>query len=129
MFMPVDVPLVPEALLRKWAEAVLEQGKAGCGVSYLLVLQERQPAFAMVRREYAVQVSKAVDAGERQLGEIWMGLDDEGSAGWVWAANAERFGPTGPATKLQMECWFKNVNTPEDLAEAEAWADEVGWAK
>jgi molybdenum cofactor guanylyltransferase len=126
LFMPVDVPLVPEGLLRRWAEAVLKRSADGCGVSYLLVLRERQPAFCMVRRDYAAVVSKVIESGERKLEEIWMRLDDEGGAGWLWARDAVRFAPASAATKLEMEYWFSNVNTPQDLAEAEGWAREGG---
>jgi molybdopterin-guanine dinucleotide biosynthesis protein A len=126
MFLPVDVPLIPEELLRRWAEAVVEEGADGCGVSYLLVLGERQPAFCMLRRDYAAQVSKAIEAGERKLAEMWTGLDDDGRSGWLWACDAARFAPMEAPTKLEIGHWFSNVNTPQELAEAEAWAREGG---
>ncbi len=126
MFMPVDVPLIPEELLRRWAVAVLKESEAGCGVSYLQVLRERQPAFCMLRTDYGAQVSKAIEAGERKLAEIWMGLDDDGRSGWLWACDAARFAPTAEPTNLEIEYWFSNVNTPEELTEAEAWARESG---
>lgn len=126
MFVPVDVPLVPGELLRGWAEAVLEEAAAGCGVSYLQVLGERQPAFCMVRRDYGAQVSKAIEAGERKLAAIWRGLDEDGGSGWLWACDAARFAPTVGGTKLEVGNWFSNVNTPEELAEAEGWARAGG---
>lgn len=126
MFIPVDVPLIPGELLRRWAEAVLKESVAGCGVSYLLVLRERQPVFCMLRRDYAAQVSKAIEAGERKLAEIWMNLDDDGRSGWLWACDAARFAAKAAPTNLEIEYWFSNVNTPEELAEAEAWARESG---
>jgi molybdopterin-guanine dinucleotide biosynthesis protein A len=126
MFVPVDVPLIPAELLRRWAETVLAKTVAGCGVSYLLVLGERQPAFCMVRSEYAAKVSKAIEAGERKLAEIWKRLDDDAGCGWLWACDAAKFAPTLAPTKLEIEYWFSNVNTPEELAKAEAWAGTGG---
>jgi molybdopterin-guanine dinucleotide biosynthesis protein A len=126
MFMPVDVPLVPGGLLRCWAEAVLERSAAGCGVSYLLVSGDRQPAFCMVRRGYAAQVSRVVESGVHKLAEIWMSLDDDGGSGWLWVRDAARFAPKAAPTKLDIEYWFSNVNTPQELAEVEAWAQEGG---
>ena len=103
-----------------------EKGSAGCGVSYLLVGRERQPGFAMVRRDYAEEVSQAIEAGERKLAEIWMRLDERGGAGWLWVCDAERFASMPAPTELEMGFWFINVNTPQELAEAEAWARAGG---
>jgi len=98
MFLPVDVPLVPVELLRGWVEAVLE---SGCGASYLVVKEQRQPAFCVMRRECLAGVSAALDRGVRRLDELLRS---------VAAAEVE----------VEVESWFMNVNTPEDLAKAEA---------
>ena len=121
LFLPVDVPLVPMELLRNWAEAVVERQKAGCAASYLLVNQERQPAFCMMRRECLVLVTAALERGERRLANILMSIDEEGKAGALWVCDAAAFAPAGQAAKA-MEFWFSNVNRPEELVEAEAWA-------
>jgi molybdopterin-guanine dinucleotide biosynthesis protein A len=122
MFIPVDVPLVPVQLLHNWATAVLEQGLAGCGASYLLVNQQRQPAFCMIRRECYASVAQAIERGERRLDEILMSIDNDEGAGWLWPCDASKFALKPHPEGLDLEFWFSNVNTPQELAEAEIWA-------
>jgi molybdopterin-guanine dinucleotide biosynthesis protein A len=122
MFLPVDVPLVPAQLLQNWATAVLEEGLAGCGASYLLVNGQRQPAFCMLRRECYPSVTRAIEGGERRLDEILMSVDDDEGAGSLWVCDASRFAGKPDVPSLDLEFWFSNVNTPRELAEAELWA-------
>lgn len=121
MVIPVDVPLVPVQLLHNWATAVLERGLAGCGASYLLVNQQRQPAFCMIRRECYASVAQAIERGERRLDEILMSIDNDG-AEWLWSCDASHFAPETNPAALDLEFWFSNMNTPQELAEAEIWA-------
>lgn len=118
MFVPVDVPLVPVELLRGWAEAVLQEQQAGCGASLLIVNKERQPAFCMIQRGCLGSVRAAMERGVRRVNGLLDCIDDDATAGWLWACDAARFAKT---TEAQMGAWFLNVNAPEDLAEAEAW--------
>jgi molybdenum cofactor guanylyltransferase len=120
MFVPVDVPLVPAELLRRWGEAVIGKGEAGCWVSYLLVNRQREAAFCMVRREGMGSVSAALERGERRLDAVLASIDGD-DKGWLWACDAAGFAAGIGATGVEMETWFSNVNTPEELAEAEAW--------
>ena len=117
MFVPVDVPLVPEELLRAWVQAVIDKGGEGCGVSYLVVNEKRQPAFCVMRREALGSVRAALDRGERRLTNVLKGIGEEGEAGWLSVCDAADFAAT--PTPLDMELWFSNVNTPEELVEAE----------
>ena len=121
MFIPVDVPLVPVQLLHSWATAVLERGPADCGASYLLVNQQRQPAFCMMRRECYASVAQAIECGERRLDEILMSIDNDG-AEWLWSCDASKFALNPHPVAPDLEFWFSNVNTPQELAEAEIWA-------
>lgn len=105
MFVPVDVPLVPGELLGRWAEAVMAKG---CGASYLQVNERKQPTFCMIRRECLAAVSAAIDCGERKVAAVLGGLG-------LWACDAAGFAVAG-----ELEWWFSNVNTPGELAAAEA---------
>jgi molybdopterin-guanine dinucleotide biosynthesis protein A len=114
LFMPVDVPLVPEEWLRRWAEAVLAMDGV---VASNLYYGRDQPAFCMLRRECLGRFSEALEAGERRLGMLL----ERASEGLLWVYDLEgRYGKFPEAN----ERWFANVNTPKDLAEAEAWARE-----
>ncbi|HEY1743262.1 MAG TPA: molybdenum cofactor guanylyltransferase [Granulicella sp.] len=119
MFMPVDVPLVPLEVLRTWAAAVVERQSAGCAASYLLVNQHRQPAFCVMRRECCGSVKLAIERGERRLDDILMSIDSDKGVGWLWIYDVGK--STYRSTPLNMEFWFSNVNTPQELAAAEAW--------
>jgi molybdopterin-guanine dinucleotide biosynthesis protein A len=105
MFLPVDVPLVPAKLLRRWAEDVLCKGEHGLRVSNLFV-DVNQPAFCMLRRECAGRFSDGLGSGERRLASLLQKLGDHQS-----------YEPDSANSS-----WFMNINTPQDLTEAEAWA-------
>jgi len=74
---------------------------SGREASYLVVKERRQPAFCVMRRECLAGVSAALDRGVRRLDELLRSVD---------AAEFE----------VKVESRFMNVNTPEDLAAAEA---------
>lgn len=131
MFVPVDVPLVPGGLLRRWANRVIaanEDAEAVEAMGPLLgdrlkVLGRSQPAFCILRHEVLATVSSALDRGERRLEAIFDATRwDLGVAAMVEMEAAEIEIDRKP-TALQLEQWFSNVNTPEEFAIAEAWAE------
>lgn len=121
MFMPVDVPLVPLELLRAWGTAVVEQQPAGCVGSYLLVNKHRQPAFCLMRRECFGSVTLAIERGERRLDDILMSIDNDEGVRSLWVCDAANFALKSSPSYLDLEYWFSNVNTPQELVAAEAW--------
>ena len=121
MFIPVDVPLVPLEVLRTWVAAVIEQKAAGYGASCLVLNQQRQPAFCMMRRECYGSVTLALERGERRLDDILMSLDKDKEVGGVWVCDVAKLAYTSNPY-LDRKLWFSNVNTPQELVEAEAWA-------
>jgi len=115
LFVPVDVPLAPAELLRRWAEdALATQGLAS---STLLADGVRQPAFCMFRRDSIGKVTAAIEAGRLRLNEL---LDAAAEAG-EGLHSAYDASALGGATEAKVRRWFANVNTPEELREAEAW--------
>jgi molybdopterin-guanine dinucleotide biosynthesis protein A len=124
LFLPVDVPLVPGELLRRWAEEAL---RVGMSVSYLGV-GGKQPAFCLLQRERLGAFTKLLDGGERRL-EVLLNRSAEadGCASWMYD-EYELYGrieDSGPNEET-LARWFANVNTPGELAEAEAWARAGG---
>ena len=122
MFIPVDVPLVPLEVLRIWGATVVEQKTAGYGASCLLANQQRQPAFCMMRRECYGSVTFALERGERRLDDILMSIDKDEEVGGVWVCDVAKLAYASSPASLDRKLWFSNVNTPQELAEAEAWA-------
>lgn len=120
MFLPVDVPLVPVELLRRWVEEAL---RVKMSVSYLGILG-KQPPFCLLQRERQASFSRQMDEGERRL-EVLLHRTAEADeyASWMYDERElygypEYHGPD----EATLARWFANVNTPEDLAEAERHA-------
>ena len=125
MFVPVDVPLVPEEFLRRWCEEAL---RVGMSVSFLWDRKRKQPAFCLLQRERLGSFAKLLDGGERRL-EVLLNRSAEadGYASWMYDEYELYGGAEDPAPDQEtLERWFANVNTPEDLVEAEAWARAGG---
>jgi molybdopterin-guanine dinucleotide biosynthesis protein A len=119
LFMPVDVPLIPEALLRRWVEMLRPmEGIVASDLYY----EGDQPAFCMLRRECLGRFSEALDGGERRLRVLLR----RASEGFEWQFSIDMLYEADPPDRTISDWWFTNVNTPEDLAEVEAWAREGG---
>jgi molybdopterin-guanine dinucleotide biosynthesis protein A len=122
MFIPVDVPLVPGELLRRWCEEAL---RANMTVSYLGITH-KQPAFCLMRRERLASFTRVLDEGERRL-EVLLNRTAEADdcASWMYDAYDLYGYPDyrGPDDQT-LERWFLNVNTPEELTTAEQWIAE-----
>jgi molybdopterin-guanine dinucleotide biosynthesis protein A len=107
MFLPVDVPLVPAELLRRWAEAAMARGALA---SYLRCGEEEHPTVCLARRECLPVFAEALDSGERRLSRIFA-TPGKG----LWVANAAEF----TERPSEVAGWFANVNTPQELALAD----------
>ncbi len=114
VFVPVDVPLVPAALLQRWVSAAMGRGFAA---SYLMVNGSKQPTFCAVRRECVGTFSAALDGGERRLAEILRRVP-----GGCWCCDVAVCVEGASISAEGMELLFSNVNTPEDKAKAERYA-------
>jgi molybdopterin-guanine dinucleotide biosynthesis protein A len=123
MFMPVDVPLVPGELLRRWSTVAIRDGMS---VSYLGMGGWMQPAFCLLQRERVAAFTHGLDGGERKLGNLLgRAAAADGCAPRMYDETELYLGADDPIPdEGTLERWFKNVNTPEDLAEAEAWTRE-----
>ncbi len=123
LFVPVDVPLVPEALLRFWAIAVVREAAPRRAASFLLVNGDKQPAFCMLRPAALPGVSAALDRGVRRLDEL-IATASNAAHGALWVVDAARFLPDAASQNAEslrelLGSWFRNANTPEELAAAE----------
>jgi molybdopterin-guanine dinucleotide biosynthesis protein A len=116
IFLPVDVPLMPADVLRRWATATLAMAQGELAATYLLANGLRQPAFCLLRQDCLAKVLVAIEAGHLRLNDL---LD---AAGPALGQEAAEFGVGGIASNDEVERWFANINTPDDLAKAEAWS-------
>jgi molybdopterin-guanine dinucleotide biosynthesis protein A len=125
MFVPVDVPLMPAEVLRRWAEAVLGFGDRGVVSAYLIANDLRQPAFCMFQRGGVSKVTAAIEAGRLRLNEIVDSVGD-GEIGYSWGCDAAAFGPKGGSTEERSRLWFANMNTPAEMALVESLSERGG---
>jgi len=129
MFLPVDVPLVPPQLLRRWAEATVAdvqefERTAGSLLGCSLYTRSRaQPAFAMLRPEVVAVISEGLDQGERRIDVLLGNIRLLYGHARYLRADAAWYVRSDQATELGL--WFTNVNTPEELAEAERHIDAL----
>jgi molybdopterin-guanine dinucleotide biosynthesis protein A len=125
LFIPVDVPLVPAELLRLWCEEAL---CVNMTVSYLGV-QGKQPAFCLLKRERLAAFSELLNGGERRLeGLLNRAASADNYASWMYDERDLYGYPDyrGPDDATLVR-WFSNVNTPEELVEAESCAQMQGF--
>jgi len=118
------VPLVPGELLRRWA---VEAMRVDMTVSYLGV-GRKQPTFCLLKRDRVGSFTKLMDSGERRL-EVLLNrtAEADGCAWWIYdERELHGRGEEGGPDQETVTRWFANINTPEELAEAEAWACGVG---
>ncbi len=122
MFLPVDVPVIPAALLKLWATAVVDQGRSGCVASYLTNGDDEQPALCLLKRTVMPEILEAVEAGERKLRNLLWAVEAGSHAGYLWRWDVAELGAKLLDCEYpcsQLENWFRNVNTPDDLLFAE----------
>jgi molybdopterin-guanine dinucleotide biosynthesis protein A len=137
LFMAVDMPLVPIALLWPWVLHVA--GPPGSDPSHrppgihLYTIDGRpQPGLCIIHRDVAPLISRAIQREEFALTVVFEEIAREmpfGSGSLLLPdlnmeteADAARYGLFHP-TEAQMQArhlWFLNLNTREELALAEA---------
>lgn len=120
LFMPVDVPLVPAALLRSWAEATIDSFEdGGPSGSFLVAAGQPQPAFCMLRRECLPAWTAGLEGAVRRLEVLLARAELPGRAAAV-SVQGESFAPAEQTSLEEMTALFSNVNSPQELADAES---------
>lgn len=144
LFLPVDMPFLPSSFLDHWVRGTLRDEKRGVRIAMFTADDLPQGALAMLHREALPYIAEAIEgqrlkvypvleAAGRELaakqgitvGKVFRNLrwGVEGR----FSSKEGRFGPrqepwrfTTEAQQAARHLWFANLNTPEDLAEAEA---------
>ncbi len=144
LFLPVDMPFLPSAFLDSWVRGTLRDEKRGARIAIFTVDGRPQGALALLHREVLLYLVEAIE-GQRL--KVYPALEQAGrelaakqgillgkvfrNEQWGgegrFSSKAGRLGQRGEPWELPSEAqqaakhlWFANLNTPEDLAEAEA---------
>lgn len=115
MFMPVDVPVVPAWLLQAWAEDIIENAATSASGGYLVVEGNQESAFCILRRDILSNWTEMLNQGERSLKSL-LARAAAPSRSPVHGVTVAKYAPR--ARSRQIQSWFSNVNTPEELAKA-----------
>jgi len=145
LFMPVDMPFLPSALLENWVRRTLSEERRGARLSMFTVEGRPQPTLVLVHRDVIPFVTSAMEREEFRLYPVLeragreLALRQGLLSGQVfrnlpWSVEGTFQGVpnhVGPAqevwlatTKAQQDAkhlWFANLNTPEEFAEAERY--------
>lgn len=149
LVVPVDMPFLPAALLRRWTDTVLNQPVAR--ISFFVVDQIPQPALCLLHRETLPFLSDALQQGRYKLTPV---LEEAATAlahrhgvsfkdillryAWHSAEALQLFAQLGSdpvegkrtedltqAQRSASHLWFENLNTPEQFAEAQLHLDAL----
>ena len=124
LFVPVDVPLLPFELLARWVRDVLGRTASGVRMSGFVVDGELEPAVLLLHRDAAAGIAECV--ADNRL-KIAVALE------WTAEKLAHALGVRSGDVFWRVELldtesarWFSNLNTPEELAEADAYLSSRG---
>lgn len=126
---PVDVPFLPAAVLRAWAADVVSPGSE-TRVALFEAEGRPQPAICLLHREIAPSIAAAISLGEYKLMPVLRSCAeviplrlehpfDQHLDLRPVALPPEALARLTPAQIAAQSRWFANLNTPEDLADAE----------
>ena len=136
LVLPVDVPFLPAAFLDWWARGMVSRPGARLGL--FRVDGVNQPTLLMIHRELAPYLTAALGRGQYKLMPVLQGAAEDLAARGGEAVETvvrnlsidedfrfgeEEGGSTGEAQRTDVRRWFANLNTPEDVAEAEQHVD------
>jgi molybdopterin-guanine dinucleotide biosynthesis protein A len=151
LFLPVDMPFFPSALLFAWVGAnVASWGLLGARLALFTVFGTPQPLFCLLHRDVAPLVRLAVERGEYKVFPV---LENAGkelakryqlplpdvfcNAHWgeessmsttcegTGEGDGEAWLMVTEAQQKAKHLWFANLNTPEDFREAELHVDAL----
>ena len=134
LFLPVDVPLLPSLLLTRWGSQTLHSPMQG-----IRILRDQfrfQPGVCLIHRAVAPLITRAVLQNQLSLISAFQQTGREAEYSFtvssteslisaLVSAAAKPSQQFTPAQLSARDYWFLNLNTPQDLALAEAHADAL----
>jgi molybdopterin-guanine dinucleotide biosynthesis protein A len=135
LILPVDVPFLPTAILQNWIAAVTAPGETA-RVAMFFADGRTQPAVCLLHKQIAPSVAAAVALGEFKLLPVLeasaevlaLQLDqplDQLLSIHPIGLDSDLIPGITPGQVATQPFWFANLNTPEDVAHAEAHLDAL----
>ena len=116
LFLPVDVPFFPTTVLQSWARQRIAEESSGTRISIFTSHGMAHPALSLLHRDAEPFVAEAVRL--RQL-SVYFALERAGTE--LAKRLGNRFVQCFAHSDIpEAQQWFLNLNTPHDLALAEA---------
>ena len=138
LFLPVDVPFIPTAMLNLWLGHALGASGRGLRASVVAVDATVHPTLLVLHREMAPFLTDSLEHGHNRLltalqdgaekialarnlktREVFMEMQYDDAYTPAVEAEDEPWYPLTEAQKARGLDWFANLNTPEEFAEAE----------
>jgi molybdopterin-guanine dinucleotide biosynthesis protein A len=144
LFLPVDVPFIPTTMLNLWLGDALKASRRGLRAMVIAVDATVHPTLLVIHREMVPYLSYSLDRGHtRLLSALEYGAEkiaitrDLKVKDVFWVTQYDDF--YTPAVDAKTEPWakrssvpwprgldeFANLNTPEEFARAELYADAL----
>jgi molybdenum cofactor guanylyltransferase len=134
LFLPVDMPLLPTALLSRWIADALDvsaPGRGRPGIRIFTADGRPQPGVCLIHRAVAPLIARAIEREEFALisvfeavgREVPQSFMSESLPNFNLLARAISTGLWDNLTEAQLAAqpfWFLNVNTKQDLAIVQA---------
>ena len=123
LFLPVDTPFLPAALLTQWTHDVLDIANPPAPSIHIFATDDRpQPGVALIHRAVRSLITRAIQRNELSLLAAFEAAGREAHCDFIqsqppWDTLAAVLPPAQLAAR---HLWFHNLNTPEDMALAEA---------
>jgi molybdopterin-guanine dinucleotide biosynthesis protein A len=135
LILPVDVPFLPTALLQNWIAAIAAPGQTA-RVAMFSVDGRSQPAVCLLHKQIAPSIAAAVALGEFKLLPVLeasaevLALQLDQPLDQLLSIHPIDLHPSlisgiAPGQLASQPLWFANLNTPEDVAHAEAHLDAL----
>jgi molybdenum cofactor guanylyltransferase len=146
LFLAVDMPFVPSALISGWLRVWLRESKHGGGarVRMFTVDGYSQPGFCLLHKDVGPFLTAALEQGQYKLvptleaagrelavrqgllpGVGFWNVPMSGFRSTRGLGRKEEWCYTTDAQQEVEHLWFANLNTPEELAEAERHLDAL----
>jgi molybdenum cofactor guanylyltransferase len=144
LFLAVDMPFLPAAYIQGWLRVWMNDAEWGARIRMFTAGGRPQPGFCLLHKDLAQVLSNAIGRGEFKLmaaleaaGRELAARRGGPAAAGLWNSPTSGLPETpgdlpttgcfavSQAQRAAEHLWFANLNTPEDLALAEANLDAL----